>query len=164
MSLNSLDIVSAYNKAEINNVFLQTNKEIASRYDFKNSNCIVEWTEHQNGFKITANNQMQLDAIIEIIRKKLAGRNLSQKMMDFSKEAIVSNLKIIQELPIKQTLDKENLSQISKLIKSNYPKVKLSQTIDSLRLSSPSKDELQSLMLFLKNQPLDFAISFTNFK
>ncbi len=164
MSLNSLDIVCAYDKSEINNVFLQTKKEIANRYDFKNTSCSIEWLEHQNGFKITANNQMQLDAIIEIIRKKLATRNLSQKIINFSQNTITSNLKITQELPIKHSLNKDNLTEISKLIKQNYPKIKHTQTTDSLRISSSSRDELQSLINFLKNQPFNFAIQFTNFK
>lgn len=164
MALSSFDIVSGYDKAEINNIFLQTNKEISGRYDFKNTSCALDWLENHKGFKLTADNEWQIDTIIEIIRKKIASRGLSQKIIDVTKDIVLTNLKATKEIPIKESLEKEDITKITKLLKKDYPKIKLAPAGDSLRVSSSSRDELQQIINFLNNQPLDFAISYNNYK
>src|SRR5437868_5501936 len=76
----SFDAVSEYDKAEMNNVFDQTQREITSRYDFKGTPAEVEWLNpEKTGFKITGSGKWQIDAILDIVRKKLAARDQSQK-------------------------------------------------------------------------------------
>ena len=164
MATNSFDITSGFDKAEVNNVFLQTKRELETRYDLKNSNAQIDWLERQKGFKITADSDWQIDTIIEIIRKKIAARGLSQKLIDVSKENITSNLKTTKELPIKQTLEKEDVAAVSKLIKVDFPKVKLIPSGDYLRVESTSRDELQKVIALVKTKELDFAVTFTNYK
>ncbi len=164
MATNSFDITSGFDKAEVNNVFLQTKRELETRYDLKNSNAQIDWLERQKGFKITADSDWQIDTIIEIIRKKIAARGLSQKLIDVSKENITSNLKTTKELPIKQTLEKEDVAAVSKLIKVDFPKVKLIPSGDYLRVESSSRDELQKVIALVKTKELDFAVTFTNYK
>ena len=74
MATFSFDIVSEYDKAEMNNVFQQVEKEIASRYDFKGTPAAIEWLDDKKGLKIIGNGEWQIDAILDIIRKKLAAR------------------------------------------------------------------------------------------
>ena len=164
MATNSFDITSGFDKAEVNNVFLQTKRELETRYDLKNSNAQIDWLERQKGFKITADSDWQIDTSIEIIRKKIAARGLSQKLIDVSKENITSNLKTTKELPIKQTLEKEDVAAVSKLIKVDFPKVKLIPSGDYLRVESTSRDELQKVIALVKTKELDFAVTFTNYK
>jgi cyclic-di-GMP-binding protein len=165
MASFSFDIVSDYDKAEMNNVFDQVQREITSRYDFKNTPAGIEWLDgDKTGLKITGNGDWQIDAILDIVRKKLATRNQSQKVLDVSKEVIESNLKTTKEVPFIQGLDQEKAKKITSLLRDKFPKVKAQIQGDSVRVMSTSKDDLQAVMQLLRTQDFDFALSFTNYR
>lgn len=161
----SFDIVSEYDKAEMNNVFDQVQREIASRYDFKNTPATIEWLNtDKTGLKITGNGEWQIDAILDIVRKKIAARGQSQKVLDISKEITESNLKATKDVPFKQGLDQEKAKKIIKLIRDEYPKVKTQIQGDTVRVTSNSKDILQAVIQLLKQQDFDFPLTFTNYR
>ena len=161
----SFDIISEYDKAEMNNVFDQTEREITSRYDFKGTPAAIEWLNNdKTGLKITGNGEWQIDAILDIVRKKLATRGQSQKVLDTSREIVESNLKTTQEVPFKQGLDQEKAKKITKLIRDEYPKVKTQIQGDAVRVMSSSKDDLQAVMQLLRSQDFDFPLTFNNFR
>ncbi|HEX8763220.1 MAG TPA: YajQ family cyclic di-GMP-binding protein [Candidatus Saccharimonadales bacterium] len=161
----SFDIESDYDKAEMNNVFDQVKREIESRYDFKGTPAGIEWlNEAKTGFKITGNGEWQIEAILEIVRKRLATRGQSQKVLDTSRDIVESNLKASQEVPFKQGLDQEKAKKVSKLIRDHYPKVKPQIQGDAVRVTSSSKDDLQGVMQLLRTQEFDFPLTFTNYR
>jgi uncharacterized protein YajQ (UPF0234 family) len=161
----SFDAVSEYDKAEMNNVFDQTEREITSRYDFKGTPAAIEWLDgDKTGFKITGAGEWQIDAILEIVRKKLAARNQSQKVLDTSKDATESNLKATKEVSFKKGLDQEKAKKITALIREHYPKIKPQIQGDVVRVVGSSKDDLQNVMQLLRAQDFDFAVSFTNYR
>jgi hypothetical protein len=161
----SFDIVSEYDKAEMNNVFDQTQREIQSRYDFKGTPAALEWLNgDKTGIKVTGNGEWQIDAILDIFRKKLATRGQSQKVLDTSKEPTESNLKTTKEVPFKQGLDQDKAKQITKLLRDEFPKAKPQIQGDAVRVTSNSKDELQNVIQLLKGKDFDFPLSFTNYR
>lgn len=161
----SFDAVSEYDKAEMNNVFDQTEREITSRYDFKSTPAAIEWLNaDKTGFKLTGAGDWQLEAILDIIRKKLATRGQSQKVLDISKNIMESNLKAIKEVPFRKGLDQEKAKKITALIRAQYPKVKPLIQGDLVRVTSASKDDLQNVMQLLQAQEFDFPVSFTNYR
>jgi uncharacterized protein YajQ (UPF0234 family) len=161
----SFDIVSEYDKAEMNNVFDQAQREMANRYDFKGTPAELEWLgDDKAGFKVTGSGDWQVDAILDIVRKKLAARDQSQKVLDTSKDSVVSNLKTTKEVPFKQGLDQEKAKKITALIRDNMPKVKSQIQGDTVRVTSNSKDDLQDVMQLLRQQDFDFPINFTNYR
>jgi uncharacterized protein YajQ (UPF0234 family) len=160
----SFDIVSEYDKAEMNNVFDQTEREIDSRYDFKGTPASIEWLDDKKGIKVTGSGEWQIDAILDIVRKKLAARSQSQKVLDTSKDVVESNLKATKEVPFKQGLDQDKAKQITRLIRDEYPKVKTQIQGDTVRVMSAKKDELQSVMQLLRTQDFDFPLNFTNYR
>jgi len=163
--LFSFDVVSEYDKAEMNNVFDQAQREMANRYDFKGTPAAIEWLNNdKTGIKVTGNGEWQIDAIIDIVRKKLAARNQSQKVLDTSKEIAESNLKTTKEVPFKRGLDQEKAKKITSLIREKFPKVKTQIQGDAVRVMSSSKDELQAVIQLLKSQDFDFPLSFTNYR
>lgn len=165
MAMFSFDIVSEYDKSEMNNVFDQVQREINSRYDFKGTPAELDWLNgDKTGLKITGSGDWQIDAIIDVVRKKLAARSQSQKVLDTSKDIIESNMKATKEVPFKQGLDQDKAKQITKLIRESYPKVKPQIQGDAVRVSSNSKDELQGVMQLLKSKDFDFPIMFTNYR
>jgi uncharacterized protein YajQ (UPF0234 family) len=161
----SFDIVSEYDKAEMNNVFDQVKREIDSRYDFKGTPASIEWLNgEKTGLKVTGNGEWQIDTILDIVRKRLATRGQSQKVLDTSKEAIESNLKASQEVLFKQGLDQDKAKQITKLLREEFPKVKAQIQGDAVRVTSNSKDDLQGVMQLLKEKDFDFPLNFTNYR
>ena len=161
----SFDVVSDFDKAEMNNVLDQANRELDSRYDFKNTPAKLEWLDaDKKGFKITGNSDFQIDSIIEIIRKKLAARGLSQKVLDISKHSSTNNFQTTKEVPFVKGLDQEKAKKITSLLRDTYPKVKAQIQGEEVRVSSPKKDELQAVMQLLQSQDFDFPLSFTNYR
>lgn len=163
MAQFSFDIVSDYDKAEINNVFDQVQRELASRYDFKDTPAEVDWLDDKKGLKIVGSGDWQIDAILDIVRKKLAARGLSQKVIDTSKDPIVANLKTTKEVPFVSGLNQDKAKQLTKLIRDKLPKIKTQIQGEAIRVMSPKKDELQAVIQLLKATELDFPINFTNF-
>jgi uncharacterized protein YajQ (UPF0234 family) len=164
MATFSFDIVSDYDKAELNNVYDQTQRELDSRYDFKNTPAAVEWMDDKVGLKITGNGDWQIDAILDIVRKKLAARNQSQKILDLSKDPVVANLKTTKEVPFKKGLDQEKAKKITAIVREKYPKVKPQIQGEEVRVTATSKDDLQGVMAILREQDFDFALQFQNFR
>jgi uncharacterized protein YajQ (UPF0234 family) len=165
MAQFSFDIVSEYDKAEMNNVFDQAQREIASRYDFKGTPAELDWlNSEKTGIKVTGSSDWQIDAILDIVRKKLATRGQSQKVLDTTRESVVSNLKTTKEVPFKQGLDQDKAKQITKLIRDEYPKVKPQIHGDAVRVTSGKKDELQAVMQLIKSKDFDFPLNFTNYR
>ncbi|MCW1908489.1 MAG: YajQ family cyclic di-GMP-binding protein [Candidatus Saccharibacteria bacterium] len=165
MATFSFDIVSDYDKAEMNNVFDQTQREMGTRYDFKDTPAEIDWLNgDKTGFKITGNGEWQIDAILDIVRKKLAARNISQKVLDTSGSVTENNLKSTKEVPFKKGLDQEKAKKITSLIRDKAPKVKTQIQGQEVRVTSSSKDDLQAVMQLLRTQDFDFPINFTNFR
>lgn len=160
----SFDIVSEYDKAEMNNVFAGTEREIATRYDFKGTPAAIEWLGDKTGFKIIGAGQWQCDAVLDIVRKKLAAREQSAKVLDLSKTPVESNLKTTWEVPFKQGLSQDNAKQITKLLREQAPKVKAQIQGDAVRVISNSKDELQQVMALLNTTEFDFSLNYTNYR
>ncbi len=165
MATFSFDIESEYDKAEMNNVFDQVKREIESRYDFKGTPAGIEWlNDAKTGFKITGNGEWQIEAILEIVRKRLATRGQSQKVLDTSQSISESNLKASQEVPFKQGLDQDKAKKITKLIRDSHPKVKIQIQGDTVRVTGTSKDDLQEVIQLLRGQDFDFPLNFTNYR
>lgn len=161
----SFDIVSEYDKAEMNNVFDQAQREIASRYDFKGTPAELSWMDDKKGLRVIGNGEWQIDAILDIVRKKLAARGISQKVLDTSRDITESNLKTTKDVPFKAGLDQDKAKTLTKLIRDTYPKAKTQIQGDAVRVTSSSKDELQAVMQLIRTkEDLDFPVSFTNFR
>jgi cyclic-di-GMP-binding protein len=160
----SFDVVSEYDKAEMNNVFDQTEREMSNRYDFKGTPAAIEWLNDKSGIKVIGNGEWQIDAILDIVRKKLAARGQSQKVLDTSKDITESNLKSTKEVPFKQGLDQEKAKKITALLREYLPKLKAQIQGDTVRVVGSSKDDLQAAIQLLKAQDFDFPLNFTNYR
>lgn len=160
----SFDIVSDFDKAEMNNAFAGAEREISNRYDFKGTPAAIEWMKDKAGFKITGVGQWQCDTVLDIVRKKLAARAQSAKVLDLTKTPVESNLKVTWEIPFKQGLSQDDAKQITKLLREQAPKTKAQIQGDAVRVTSASKDELQNVMSLLRATEFDFPLHFINFR
>jgi len=164
MATFSFDIVSEYDKAEMNNVFAQVQKEITGRYDFKNTPAEIDWMPDKAGFKVIGSNDWQIESIIDIIRKKIAARELSSKVLDLNKTIVTSNLKATQEIPFVAGLDQDKAKKITKLLRDDLPKVKTQIQGEAVRATAGSKDDLQAAMQLIRSADFDFPVAFNNYR
>lgn len=164
MAQSSLDIVSEYDKAEMNNAFAAAEKELGNRYDFKGTPAAIEWLPNKTGIKVTGASAWQVEAIVDIFRMKLAARGQDSRTLDTSAKVVEANLKATQEITFKDGLDKEKASQVTKILRGAHPKAKAQVQGEAVRVTSSSRDELQAVMATLKSADLDFPVAFTNFR
>lgn len=160
----SFDIVSEIDKAEMNNVFLAAQKDIQNRYDFKNTPAEVSWLDDKKGFIVVGSNEWQIDAIIDIIRKRLASREISSKVLDLSKAINVANLKATKQIPFISGLDQDKAKKLSSQIRQQMPKLKPQIQGEALRITGSSKDELQNCITFVRSLDLDYIVQFINYR
>ncbi|HWZ65477.1 MAG TPA: YajQ family cyclic di-GMP-binding protein [Patescibacteria group bacterium] len=161
----SFDIVSDYNLSDVINVIDQANRELINRYDFKGTSASLSFRDNnKTGLTIVGDNQFQIDQVVDLVRKKLAMRGLSQKLLDLSKQPVTSNLKVTQDVEFKKGLDQDKAKKITALIREQFPKLKAQIQGQEIRVSGPKKDELQALMQILEQQDFDFPVSFTNYR
>ena len=162
---SSFDIVSDYDIAKVTNAVESSQREMNSRYDFKGTNANLEFTDgNKQGVTITGDNQFQLDSILDILRKKLATSEVSQKILDTSKEPVSGSMQLKWELTFIKGLDQEKAKKVTKLIRDHFPKVKPQIQGEEIRVSSPKRDELQGVIQLLKNTDFDFPLDFTNYR
>lgn len=160
----SFDVVSTYDKAEMNNAVEQAQREIENRYDMKCTPAAVEWLADKKGIKITAANAWQIDQVLDIVRKKLVGRNMTSKVLDLSGEVHEANMRAWQDVTFVDELTQEKAKEVSKIIRDSHPKVKPNIQGDAVRVTSSSKDELQAVMSTLKGADLSYPVSFINYR
>ena len=164
MATFSFDIESTYDKAEMNNVYQQVERELQNRFDFKGTPAAIEWLGDKKGLKVIGSNEWQIEAIIDIVRKKLAVRNLTSKTLDLTKEVHEANLRAWKEVPFKDGLKQDDAKIITKMLKEKHPKAKAQIQGEAVRVTSASKDELQAVMQAVKAADLDFPTIFTNYR
>ena len=164
MATFSFDIESTYDKAEMNNVYQQVERELQNRFDFKGTPAAIEWLGDKKGLKVIGSNEWQIEAIIDIVRKKLAVRNLTSKTLDLTKEVHEANLRAWKEVPFKNGLRQDDAKIITKMLKEKHPKAKAQIQGEAVRVTSASKDELQAAMQTIKAADLDFPTIFTNYR
>ncbi|KST67440.1 YajQ family cyclic di-GMP-binding protein [Mastigocoleus testarum] len=161
-STYSFDIVSDFDRQEMVNAVDQTVREIKSRYDLKDTKTTVELGEQT--ITINSDSEFTLDSVSKILREKAAKRNLSQKIFEFGKIESASGSRVRQEITLKKGISQEIAKKISKLIRDEMKKVQPSIQGDAVRVSSKSKDDLQTVMQRLKEEDYPVALQFTNYR
>ncbi len=161
---SSFDVVSDYDAAEMANAVDQAQRELATRYDFRGTTAGIEFAEGKTGLAITGDSQVQLDAIIDVIQSKLLKRNVSLKVLDTSTEPVQGGKEMRWAVAFKKGLDQDKAKSVTKSIRDHYPKVKANIQGDEVRVTSPSRDDLQGVMAMLKTQEFDFPLQFTNYR
>lgn len=160
---NSFDIVSEFDFQELRNAVDQTLKEITTRYDFKGAQAEIDLQENQIVLK--TEDEMKLEAMRQMLVKRVVSRKLSPKILKFEKAESSLGGKMRQSVTLIQSLDTDNAKKISKLIRDQFKGVKPTIQGDSVRVVSKSRDELQSVMQFLREQEdLEIPLVFNNYR
>ena len=161
-SESSFDIVSKVDKQEVANALHQAQKEVSQRYDFRGVGAEIDFSGEK--ILIKANAQERALAVLDVFQSKLVKRGISLKSLDAGDPTLrVKSTRI--ECSIKEGIAQDQAKKISKLIRDEGPKgVKATIQGDELRVSSKSRDDLQSVISLLKGADLDVDLQFVNYR
>jgi uncharacterized protein YajQ (UPF0234 family) len=161
---SSFDIVSQYDKQEVANAVNNAAKEISTRYDFKGVGARVELAGEV--IRMEAETEERCTAVLDVVQTWLVRRKVSLKHLDVPESGPrVSGKEYKLDVPLKEGISSENAKKITKLIRDEGPKsVKTQIQGDEVRVTSKSRDDLQAVQRMLKEQDLDIALSFTNYR
>ena len=158
----SFDIVSDFDRQELVNAVDQTEREIKSRYDLKDTNTSLELGTES--IIVNTDSEFTLEAVHGVLQTKAVKRNLSLKIFDYGKVDSASGNRVRQEIKLQKGISQEIAKQISKLIRDEFKKVQASIQGDVVRVSAKSKDDLQEVMQRLKQDDWPVALQFTNYR
>lgn len=162
MADSSFDIVSKIDQMELDNALNQCDREIATRFDFKNTDTKIEKT----GLKVVveSSTEERAKAALDVFKDKLIKRNVSLKHLDASEPALSGKTYRIN-CEFKEGISTENAKKIAKFLKDSGPKsLKTQIQGEELRVSSKSRDDLQTAIAQVKKETWDFAVQFTNYR
>ena len=163
MADSSFDIVSKIDRQEVDNALSQAARELTQRYDFKGTGAEIKWSGDQ-AIEISANADDRAKAVLDVFKEKLIKRQQSLKILDAS-EPRQSGRESKITVNLKEGISSEDAKKVSKLIRDEGPKgVKVQVQGDELRVSSKKRDDLQAVIALVKEQDLDFAVQFTNYR
>jgi hypothetical protein len=162
-SESSFDIVSKIDRQEADNALNQAAKEISTRFDFRGVGASIAWSG-ENGVEIRANSEERASAVLDVFKEKLVKRGVSLKHLDAA-DPKVSGKEYRLAIALKEGISQDNAKKVSKIIRDEGPKgVKAQVQGEELRVSSKSRDDLQSVISLLKSKDFDFAVQFTNYR
>ena len=159
----SFDIVSEVDRQEVRNAIDQAQREISTRFDFKNTNSTIE----QKDLLITLHtvSQDRLNALKVVLEERLVKRGVSLKGLDWGKVDDATQNTVRQVVTIKVGISSDKAREINKMIKEKGPKGVSSQTQgESVRVTSKKRDDLQAVMSMLKGADLGIPLQFNNFR
>ena len=162
-TMASFDIVSEVDVQELDNAVNQAQKEIASRFDFKNSNSEVSWDRKVISIK-TNDRDYKLGAIKDILQSKVHRRGVDIRVLQFDEPVASSGNMWRQTVNIIQGLDKENAKKVVKFIKDSKLKVQPAVQGDLVRVTSKSLDSLQECIAAVKSGTFDVPVQFINMR
>src|SRR5690625_1989217 len=162
MADSSFDIVSELDRQEVDNAVNQAVKEVRQRYDFRNTGTAI--TLCGDEILMVANAEERVLAVLDVLQSKLVRRGISLKALDVG-EPKQSGKEVRLVAGLKEGISSEDAKKIAKLIRDEAPKsVKPRIQGEELRVSSKSRDDLQSVIALLKGKDLDIALQFTNYR
>ncbi|HEC86148.1 MAG: YajQ family cyclic di-GMP-binding protein [Candidatus Parabeggiatoa sp. nov. 2] len=157
----SFDIVSEVNLHELSNAIDQTNREVSARFDFKDSDAHVEYTE--DTLTLHAENEFQLEQMTDILHKKLAKRGVEIAALEPGQPEI-QNRRARLPMSIKQGINKDVAKKIVKAIKDTKLKVQASIQGEQVRVTAKKRDDLQQIIALLREKDLGLPLQFSNFR
>lgn len=161
---STFDIVSEFDRQELVNAVDQAQREVRTRYDLKDSKTEIVLGEKE--LTITANSEMHVSAVRDVLESKAIRRNLSLKIFKWGKPEEIGGLRVKQVAALQQGIPDDVAKKLQKLIRDQFPKVQPRIQGDALRIGSKSRDELQGVIRLVKERQDDFAIAlqFTNYR
>jgi uncharacterized protein YajQ (UPF0234 family) len=162
---SSFDVTTGVDLQEVDNAVNQAQKEIAQRYDFKGSKAAIDFQRAENMLVLVADDDFRMRALFEVVQQKLIKRGVSVKNLDVGEIKPAGGDTVRREIKLKTALDGETAKRVAAAIKdAKLKKVQAAIQGEQVRVTSPSKDDLQQVMTLLRAQDFGVDLKFGNYR
>jgi uncharacterized protein YajQ (UPF0234 family) len=162
---SSFDVTTGVDLQEVDNAVNQAQKEVAQRYDFKGSNATIEFKRAEEMILLAASSDFQMNALLDIVESKLVKRQVPIKNLDIGDIKQAGGDTVRREIKLKTALDSDTAKKVAAAIKdAKLKKVQASIQGDQVRVTSPSKDDLQDAIALLRKGDFGVELKFGNYR
>ena len=164
-SQSSFDVTTGVDLQEVDNAVNQAQKEIAQRYDFKGSVATIDLSRAEGTLNLVAESEYRMEALFDVLQSKLIKRGVPVKNLDIGDVKPAGGDKVTRIVKLKMALDGDTAKKVSAAIKdAKLKKVQAAIQGDQVRVSSPSKDDLQEAMALLRSKDFGVELKFGNYR
>ena len=150
---------------EVDNAVNQALKEVAQRYDFKGTHCTIEFDRAKTEIRLAADDEFRMDALLDILQTRMIKRGVPVKNLKIGELVPATGQSVRRTVNLTQGIPTDVAKKIVKAIKEGgFKKATASIQGDEVRVSSPSKDELQAVMTHLRGQDFGVELQFGNYR
>ncbi len=160
----SFDVISKVDPQTVENAINVARKEIVNRYDFHGSSTTIDFNKKELTILVTTENEMRIDAILDIIIARGSKQGIDPRSYDVSKEHYASGPMVKKDIKLRNGLDDETIKKIIKAIKEASTKVQPQKMDNIIRVSGKKLDDLQAVIAALRVGVFGFPLQFDNFK
>jgi uncharacterized protein YajQ (UPF0234 family) len=161
----SFDVTTGVDLQEVDNAVNQAQKEVAQRYDFKGSKAAIEFARAESLLVLTADSDFRMRALFDVLQAKLIKRAVPVKNLDVGETKPAGGDTVRKEIKLKTALDSDTAKKVAATIKdAKLKKVQASIQGDQVRVTSPSKDDLQQAMALLRGKDFGVELKFGNYR
>jgi uncharacterized protein YajQ (UPF0234 family) len=164
-SQSSFDVSTGADLQEVDNAVNQTLKEIAQRYDFKGTHCGVDFDRAKAEIRLSADDEFRMDALVDVLKTKMIKRGVPVKNLKLGDLEQATGQSVRRTVALTQGIPQDVSKTIAKAVKDRgFKKVQASIQGDEVRITAPSRDELQNVIAFLKAQDFGIELRFGNYR
>ncbi|MBD03530.1 MAG: YajQ family cyclic di-GMP-binding protein [Gemmatimonadetes bacterium] len=160
----SFDVVNTVNMQEITNTVTNSSKEIQQRYDFRGSNTEIELDAAAKNIVVRTEDEMKIEAVRQILITHATRRKLDVACLDFQEPQPAGGKTMRQEIAIQDGIERETAQKIVKDVKGTKIKVQVAIQGEELRVTGKKRDDLQSVIQFLKSEDYGIPLQFVNMR
>ncbi len=164
MPANSFDIVSNIDLQEVVNAIHQTEKEVRTRYDLKQSKSTIEFDPNARRIVVRSQDTFSLRSVLEILEQKFVRRKVPLKGLHYGDVQPAAGSSVLREISLQQGIPMEKAREMVKLIKNMKLKVQASIQGDQVRVSGKKRDELQEVIAALRERDFGIDVQFSNYR
>jgi uncharacterized protein YajQ (UPF0234 family) len=161
----SFDVSTGADLQEVDNAVNQALKEVAQRYDFKGSHCTIEFDRPKAEIRLAADDDFRMEQLLDILRTKMIKRNVPVKNLVIGDNTPAGGSTVRRTIGLTQGIPQDTAKKIVKAVKdAGFKKVQVAIQGDEVRVTGPSKDDLQAVIGFLRGQDFGIELKFGNYR
>ncbi|HEU6451083.1 MAG TPA: YajQ family cyclic di-GMP-binding protein [Gemmatimonadaceae bacterium] len=162
---SSFDVSTGVDMQEVDNAVNQAQKEIAQRYDFKGSKASIDFKRGESMIVLVADDEYRMRALFDVLQAKMIKRGVPVKNLDLGEIKPAGGDTVRREIKLKTALDSDTAKKVAAAIKeAKLKKVQAAIQGDQVRVSSPSKDDLQEAIALLRSRDFGVELTFGNYR
>jgi len=161
----SFDISTGADLQEVDNAVNQALKEIAQRYDFKGTHCTIDFDRSKAEIRLAADDEFRMEALTDVLQSRMIKRGVPVKNLDLGELESATGQSVRRTVRLTQGIPADAARKIVKAVKDGgFKKTQASIQGDEIRVTSPSRDELQAVIAALRAQDFGIELKFANYR